>query len=109
MALGQVPDWVETKVRGHSWTSSTSVPWSSSTRGSCAWTGISWTGWFYIEQVLPRIFVFDLQSCEEFVKLPTSIGELYAPEAREAIRWLHDDASHSTPLRMPSWTSLRWA
>ena len=56
-----------------------------------------------------RRWRFDLQSFEEFVKLPTCIGELYAPEAREAIRWLHDDASRSTPLRMPSWTSSRWA
>ena len=70
------PDWVESQVRGHSWTISTTVPRSSSTRGSCARTGISRTGCFYIEQVSPRIFIFDLQSCEVFFKLPTSIGVL---------------------------------
>ena len=56
---------------------STTRPRSSSTRGSCARTGISRTGCFYIEQVSPRIFVFDLQCCEVFFKLPTSIGVLY--------------------------------
>ena len=76
------------------------MPWSSQTLVSCAWTSISSSNWFYIKQVLPRIFVSTCKIARSSLSGQRN-GELYMPLRP----LLNDMAWRSQRLFNGSWTS----